>query len=334
MNLPEMLQSLLAQPALQQGLALQIETQKAFYQRAKVIAGAECPVSLPAEDMFSVERNFFSTFFLAVTACITKDPSRLPLYAMVNQGMRAWVTACDNILDDEYKEIFCFTFPGEGMRVRSVLTLLLADRVVTEFIAETYGDLAMITEVGKSSLQSLIPCALQECEEEIRPVSVLPPEEILRDIHKRKTADLFVAPLALPLAMETVDPAIADAAVAAVRRFGQACQIIDDLKDMPGDVCEGRHNLLVSIVAQENDDEYWLDHLRAIDEWDWASWERYPAAARSAAQMAMGEFQGSFEALATIGISLSSSQRDAVISCIFTLLKVPMTLIQRPDEGH
>jgi len=325
--LAEMLQDLLTCLPLRRGFELQVATQKTFYELAAKIAGTNCPVSSPAAEAFCIERNFFSTFFLAVTHSIIGESKYLPLYAMVNQGMRAWVTACDNILDDEYKEIFSFAFAERGFRMRSVLTLLLADRVVTEFIADTYEDTAAIKDVGRISLQALVPCALQECDEEVRPVPVLPPSEILRDIHKRKTADLFAAPLALPLAMETIDPDKAQAALAAVRLFGAACQIIDDIKDMPDDVSTGRHNLIVSIVSQENhDDNQWLGQLRNTDNPDWASWERFPGAAGVAAEVAMERFGSSFDALASIGIVLSYVQRDAVVTCIFTLLRVPREL--------
>ena len=319
-----MLQDLLACKPLRQGFELQVETQRTFYDLAAKIAGADCPVSLPAAEAFCIERNFFSTFFLAVTRSIIGESRYLPLYAMVNQGMRAWVTACDNILDDEYKEIFAFAFHERGLRMRSILTLLLADRVVTEFIADTYGDTAAIKDVGRISLQALVPCALQECDEEVRPVPVLSPSEILRDIHKRKTADLFAAPLALPLAMETVEVIAAEDALTAVRSFGLACQIIDDMKDMADDLYTGRHNLLVSIISQDRrDDNQWLEQLRNTDNRDWASWERFPAAVGSAGEMAMERFESSFDALARIGIALSEAQRDVVVTCIFALLRLP-----------
>ena len=322
-----MLAALLACPSLRAAFELQARTQRVFYRIAAEIAGGECPVSLPAADVFSIERNFFSTFFLAVTRQLVGESRFLPLYAMVNQGMRAWVTASDNILDDEYKEIFAFTFPENGRCMRSILTLLLADRVVTEFIADKYGDCAIVRDAGRVSLRALVPSALQECDEEQRPVRVLPTEEILDDIHRRKTADLFAAPLALPMAMESPAPDLGEAALTAVRAFGLACQIIDDIKDMPDDVRSGRHNLLVSILSQRRGgDSQWLEPLRATDQADWAAWERFPAAVVSAAEIAMGRFETSFDALARIGIELSAGQREAVVTCIFALLRVPREL--------
>ena len=60
---------------------------------------------------------------------------------MVNQGMRAWVTACDNVLDDEYKEIFDFQTMAEGPKMRSILTVMLAERVISSWVIEEYNDL-------------------------------------------------------------------------------------------------------------------------------------------------------------------------------------------------
>ncbi|KKM20024.1 hypothetical protein LCGC14_1649660, partial [marine sediment metagenome] len=82
-----MLAALLACPSLRAAFELQARTQRVFYRIAAEIAGGECPVSLPAADVFSIERNFFSTFFLAVTRQLVGESRFLPLYAMVNQGI-------------------------------------------------------------------------------------------------------------------------------------------------------------------------------------------------------------------------------------------------------
>ena len=274
-----------------------------------------------------IERNFFSTFFLAVTRQLVGPSRFMPLYAMVNQGMRAWVTACDNILDDEYKAVFQFGFPESGPRMRSVLTLLLGDRVVTEYISRHYNEPDVLARAGRASLRALVPSALQECAEEQRPVAVLSVEEILADVHKPKTGDLFEVPLALPLALESVETARAESGLTAVGSFGLACQIVDDIKDMADDVAAGRHNLLVSmLVAGSGGDLSPLERLRA-EEAGWESWERFAGVVSEAVEMAMVRFDASFDALAAIGIELSDSQRRAVVACMFALLRVPPSVL-------
>jgi len=324
----EGLSGLLECVAMQEAFRLQSETIERFYGMAAEIAGPICPVLAPPADATGIERNFFSTFFLAVTRQLVGASRFLPLYAMVNQGMRAWVTACDNILDDEYKEVFRFGFDEGGPRMRSVLTLLLGDRIVSEYVDREFGSDALATQVGRVSLRALLPSALQECDEEQRPVSVLPVGDILGDIHKRKTGDLFEAPLALPMAIETIDPARAGAAMTAVGAFGLACQIVDDIKDMADDVAQGRHNLLVSMLAeQRGGDLAWLEQLRADPPSDWTSWQRFAAVATAAAELAGARFETSFDAMGEIGMELSAVQRRGVVACIFALLRVPPALV-------
>lgn len=317
------LSGLLTRPLFLEAFQLQVQTLETFYRLARPIAGAACPLSPVPPPLTRIERNFFSTFFLAVTSHMLGRSRYLPLYAMVNQGMRAWVTACDNILDDEYKDVFSFALAETGPRMKSVLTLLIADRVVADFVTSTYPDAALLSTVGKVSLQSLLSSALQECDEEVRPVRVLPPEEILGKIHQCKTGDLFRAPLALPLALEPVEPSRAEAAGRAVNAFGLACQVIDDIKDMPADVRTGRHNLLVSIVARQRRGEHWLEALRAEGPSRWTAWQRFGDATAVAQGMAVDRFGQSFDALGEIGIAFSETQRATVMACVFGLLKVP-----------
>ena len=325
LDVPGTLQVLLTCPPLLEGLHLQVRTVDRFYRMAAEIAGPMCPVLAPPAEATGIEGNFFSTFFLGVTRQLVGPSRFMPLYAMVNQGMRAWVTACDNLLDDEYKAVFRFSFDEGGPRMRSVLTLLLSDRVVTEYIDREFREAkGLLAEVGRTSLRALLPSALQECDEEVRPVAVAGVEEILSDIHKRKTGDLFEAPLALPLALETVDADRAESARTAVGSFGLACQIIDDIRDMGDDMDQGRHNLLVSMVARRRGGEVgWLEQLRCAPPGDWTSWEMFGDVAAEAGAMALQRFAASFDAMADLGMALSAAQKQAVVACMFALLRVP-----------
>jgi len=321
-----------SEPRFRRAFELQVATQREFYERAGRIVSDACPMGPPPGELQSIERNFFSTFFLVATELLVGRSENLPLYAMVNQGMRAWVTACDNLLDDEYKEIFPFDLPGCGTRTRSVLTLLIADRVVTEFALDRYAA-ALVEQVGRISLRALLPSAIQEGGEEVRPVVILPPEEILREVHQLKTGDLFAAPLALPRSLETPGPGRVRACLAAVESFGLACQVLDDVKDMPDDVRSGRHNLLVSLIAHGVEaGTDWLDRLRAEPEADWAAWERFPDAAAEAGRLAVERFGASFRALAELGLELSGPEQDALVGCMCGLLRVPVPPVAQTEE--
>lgn len=303
--------------------ALQVWAQKTFHELARRVAG-DSLWSRPAPACLTMERNFFSTFFLAVTRQAVDAGPYLPLYAMVNQAMRAWVTACDNILDDEYKEIFPFAFAGSGQRMRSVLTLLIADRVVNEYVLEAFADGSLLNRVGRVSLAALMSSAIQESQEELRPVAILPPDRILADIHQRKTGDLFLAPLALPEALQGAPAATLQAARTALCQFGLACQVLDDAKDMPADLQAGRHNLLVSLLTDAPGSACAdAKDLRREAQAEWNAWERFPEAFEEAWQLAQARFALSFDALAALGIALTPGQREGVIRLMTRLLGLP-----------
>ncbi len=303
--------------------ALQVWAQSTFHGIARRVAG-ESVAAQPAQACLTMERNFFSTFFLAVTRQAVGPTRYMPLYAMVNQAMRAWVTACDNILDDEYKEIFPFTFAGSGQRMRSVLTLLIADRVVAEYVLDAFDEAGLLGRVGRVSLAALMSSAIQESQEELRPVPILPPERILGDIHQRKTGDLFLAPLAMPDALEPLAGPTRQAAQAALCQFGLACQVLDDAKDMPADLQAGRHNLLVSLLAAApGRANLGPEDLRAEPSSEWTAWDRFPETFEEAWHLAAERFADSFDALAALGIALSPAQRDGVVRLMARLLGIP-----------
>ncbi len=316
-------QALLEIGPFAEGFRLQTEALRQFHQLAAEIGGSECPVGPMPSEFLQVRRNVFSTFFLGCTRCLVGGDRFLPLYAMVNQCMRAWVTACDNLLDDENKQVLNFAFAGQGARTRAVLTLMLADRVLDRFILDRYGDADLVRRAGVRSLAALVPSALQECEEEVRPVAVLPSAEVLASVHHRKTGRLFAAPLALPIELEHPAAERAAAAVAGVTAFGMACQILDDAKDMAQDIAQGRHNLLVSLVSEDTGSTGWVEAVRREPGGTWESWDRYPRAARQALALARGRFADAFTALERIGITATPGQRRAVVATIHSLLGVP-----------
>ena len=50
--------------------------------------------------------------------------------------MRTWVTACDNLLDDELKELIITDLPEKAKVFKSVHTVLAADRIFFLFLCE------------------------------------------------------------------------------------------------------------------------------------------------------------------------------------------------------
>ncbi len=303
-------------------LTLQVEAAAEFHRLARELAGDALPVGpLPSESL-APGRNVFSTLFLAVTEALVGRSPHLALYAMVNQSMRAWVTACDNLLDDEYKPVLPFAFHASGGRMRSVLTVMLADRVLAEFVRARFAADGAAGRVGRLTLAALASSALEECEEESAGRGPLPPARVLDNVHERKTGDLFVAPLALPIELDRPDPPRAETARAALRRFGLACQILDDVMDMPDDLARGRQNLLASLAHFGGDAlRRRLDDARAAPA-GWTAAERFLDLVERAWSLARERFDASFDALAQIGIDLSAAERDALVRLVASLLGV------------
>lgn len=325
--MPGGLDALCAQPLFAATFRLQVETLERFYGLAGRLSPPTCPIAAPPPALLELRRNVFSTLFLGAISALLPTSRYLPLYAMVNQGMRAWVTACDNLLDDEYKSIFEFQMAGRGPRMRSVLTLMLAERVVNAYILDTYGDPALVQTVGRSTYAALMPSALQECEEEVRPVPVLSVARILDDVHRRKTADLFRAPLALPQELERPDAEAGATVRRALGAFGLACQILDDIKDMPDDVLAGRHSVLVSLAADNRGgDTAWLSDLRRGGDDGWDSADRFPTEHAQAQQLAGEQFDLAFAAFAALGVRVPPAVQHQVIAGLCDILGVaPLT---------
>ncbi len=257
-------------------------------------------------------------FFLGVTRLLVDSDNYMPLYAMVNQSMRAWVTACDNILDDEYKLIFEFNIPGKGNRMRSVLTMMLAERILVKFTADEFKDFELLKLVQEKSFHALIPSAIQECEEEGEEIGFLTSKAVQRDVHQRKTADLFAAPLLLPNHLEKPSEVRVMQAKSAVKNFGMACQIIDDIKDLDRDIKMNRHNIVASIFVEDGGNPDLLFRTKNL-----MSWEHLPEAVVTAGKLSEGYFRKSFTSLENLGLKLNKRLRGAVIDLIYQLLKVP-----------
>ncbi len=304
-----------------EAFSLQQETIKQFYSLSKQISGNECKTTTPS-GMLTLERNILSTLFLGITASLVKTKKNMPLYAMTNQCMRAWVTACDNILDDEEKEIFEFSNINSGKKIESVLTLMIAERVLTTFIGKRYQDIELNATVAQISLQSLLSSALQEGEEEKELYEILSPEKILSDIHQRKTADLFSAPLALPIHLESPNQDTINNAKGALENFAIGCQIIDDIKDAQIDCQMQRHNLLISMLFYDKEPKD-IENLRNENTENWVVWQRFPETFNDAGKLALSCFEKSFTHMKSLDIVFSNEHKSSIIKLVCKLLKIP-----------
>ena len=233
-----------------------------FWQAAATILdGSTIQLVAPDEAAFSLPRNFFSTLFLYSYYRLGIPPERRILYVALNQCLRGMVTGCDNILDDEYKTTMETDLPPQAHRFRSVLDIMVADRVLFALVVEhcqRHGlPMERVLQASTASLAALTQSGAQEAAEEGGVGECLRPEVILQKIHHYKTGRLFQAPWAIPAFFEEATTPAAQAAREALYHIGIGCQILDDLADLFLDMRGKRHNYVASVIAHGEGAAVW-----------------------------------------------------------------------------
>lgn len=211
----------------------------------------------PSADYFSIEKNFFSLLFLYSYHRAAIPRSRRILYAAVNQCLRGMVTGCDNILDDEYKKTLETDLPQKGHRFRSVLDIMVSDRVLFTLLVTQQQNRELTAEKVRSavaaSLQTLVKSGAQEASEEKGIKRFIKPDEILDTVHHYKTGILFQCPWDIPLTIEPIRKSSIAYLLAALYRIGIGCQIMDDMVDLASDLLKKRHNYVASLIHHSPD---------------------------------------------------------------------------------
>ena len=213
-----------------------------------------CGVTLtpPAEDAFSLRKNFFSMLFVYSYMRAGIPGRRRMLYAATLQCLRGMVTGCDNLLDDEYKPTLETDIPANGHRFRSVVDIMVSDRVLFEVLlgAAARRDIALdqVPAAATASMKTMTRSGIEEASEEDGVATVLAPEAILTSVHHFKTGLLFQCPWDVPLTIEKVAAKTLNPILEGLYRIGVGCQIMDDMVDMAADIKARKHNYLVSLV--------------------------------------------------------------------------------------
>lgn len=245
----------------------------------------------PGEDYFSFQKNFFSLLFLYSFQRGGVPRPRRRLYAATLQCLRGMVTGCDNLLDDEYKMTLDTDIPETGVRFRSVIDIMVSDRVLFHLMLDAHRrgeiDLDQVQAAINASMKTMTQSGVQEASEEEGIAGVLAPDDLLQTVHHFKTGLLFQCPWDIPLAMEQYDANLVLPILESLYNIGIGCQIMDDMVDMALDVKQKKHNYLVSLIyhGDNREEKTRLQTLMAEDKSQGipsVSAELFPAAASKA----------------------------------------------------
>ena len=205
----------------------------------------------------SPSKHFFSLLFLYSYRRAGISRERRRLYAATLQCLRGMVTGCDNLLDDEYKPTLRTDLPENAVRFRSVVDIMVSDRVLFTVLAEAAQKeglpLDRLLAAVTASMQTMTRSGVEEADEEAGVTAVWTPEEILSAVHHYKTGILFQCPWDIPRVIEAFSEATLAPVLEGLYRIGIGCQILDDMVDLAPDIRSRRHNYLVSLIHHGSD---------------------------------------------------------------------------------
>ena len=228
---------------------------------AKILRESGVRLLDPPDGFFFLANNFLSALFLySYHRGGIARPRRI-LYAAINQCLRGMVTGCDNILDNEYKKTLETDLPEKGVRFRSIVDIMVSDRVLFEILFDGLQDTMLngqqVLAASAASLRTLVKSGAQEASEEGGIAHVLEPQQILQSVHHYKTGLLFQCPWTIPLIIESFRPATVDFLREALYNIGMGCQIMDDMVDLASDFHEKRHNYVLALIYHDSDPGEW-----------------------------------------------------------------------------
>ena len=227
----------------------------------KILQGSRVCLLDPPNGYFFLANNFFSALFLYSYHRGGIPRSHRIIYAAINQCLRGMVTGCDNILDDEYKKTLETDLPEEGVRFRSIVDIMVSDRVLFKILFDGLQDEKLtgqqVLAASAASLRTLVQSGAQEASEEGGFQRVLEPQQILQSVHHYKTGLLFQCPWTVPLIIEGFRPTTVDFLREALYNIGMGCQIMDDMVDLASDFHKKRHNYVLALIYHDSDAGEW-----------------------------------------------------------------------------
>jgi hypothetical protein len=283
-------------------------------------------------------KHFFSILFLAVYRAMGIHEERRLLYGVINHAIRGIVTAADNILDDEYKEMLPLRFASGASRFKSIMHLLLFDRILYRMVDDAVEQRLISSDerprILQTILDALVPIGEEEATEEGGVSQLLTPGDIITQIHRHKGGNLLRLAFVAPLLVETGRRERVELADRGVFRIGLALQVIDDLTDFYADLRDRRHNFLASTIHHEGRDEE-RQRLALIMGGGTdapAIEEAFTDSVSRTMGRAVGEALHGFDLLAQAGFWLNRPQALELIKSLFRLRQVGHLLPLLPES--
>ena len=271
------------------------------------------------------QKNFFSILFLAIYRAVGVAEDRRLFYGTVNHAVRGIVTATDNLLDDEYKELLPLRFAAGATRFKSVMHILLFDRFLFQ-VVDAAAESALIAAQDRAPLQqalldALVPIGEEEATEEKGVLSILPPAQILDQVHRHKGGNLLRLAFVAPRLIETDLHDRLEQADRGTYHIGMALQSIDDVTDFYDDLRDRRHNYLVSSIRFEGSaaEKGRLEAFLAGRGSPAPVQEAYAASTERVLGRAVQEALAGFDQLAAAGFWLNRQQALRLIRYLFRL---------------
>ncbi len=321
------------------------EVEEAIISRFRAMMAPSYLAPAPARPnrLNYLQRNFFSSLFLAIYRAIGITRPRRLFYGQINHAIRGLVTATDNLLDDEYKELLPFNLPEPAIRFKSVMHLLCFDRILEQLcrqaVAEGVIPPAELEPLLDLIFRAMVPIGAEEAREEGGVTEVLTPAEVLASVHSYKGGKLLCLAFTAPRLLEHEHAAPLRLAEGGIYRIGMALQVIDDLTDFHEDLAHRNHNYLLSAVFHQGEttERQRLAPLlagRGEEALAPVAVETlFPATVRRVMAQAIGEALLGFAALRQAGFPYNERQALRVIRFLFTIRGVGHLIPFFPEPG-
>lgn len=276
-----------------------------------------------------LQKNFFSSLFLSIYAALGIPAERRLFYGQINHCLRGLVTATDNLLDDEYKEVLPLNFPAPAIRFKSVMHILCFDRILEQIARQAVRDGLIAADELEPLLgaifQAMLPIGAEEAIEEGGVTTILTPLEVLNSVHMFKGGKLLCLALVAPLLLERQRQEALKLAETGVFQIGMALQVIDDLTDFYEDIAHRNHNYLLSTIEHQgppSERQALAAILRGGPGEEIAVEILFPISLTIVMARTIGEALAGFAALEQAGYWYKEKQAIRIIKALFVIRQV------------